>query len=183
MIPVEFFWLALVVVFGIIGATRGIWKELGVTTILLLSLFVLKFGWEKVGSQILAAVHGRAPSTQAAIVEAAYYSLTIVFVAYISYEGVTLEFPLKKMKGPMKGVFGALGGLLNGYLIIGTLWDVANKANYFGLKVPLGSSMVAINSNLTQFHKAIAQYLPITFMNEFVMLVLGMILLLAIVLK
>lgn len=183
MIPVEFLWLALIVAFGIVGAVRGIWKELGTSTILLLSLFVLKFAWEKVGAVILGTVQGRAPGAQAATVEAAYYSLIILFVAYISYEGVVLEFPVKKVKGLLKGVLGFLGGLLNGYLVIGTVWDVVNKADYLGLKVPLGGTMVAISSNLTELHKTIAHYLPVSFMNEFVMLVLGMVLLLAIVLK
>jgi hypothetical protein len=75
--------------------------------------------------------------------------------------------------------------LLNGYLIVGTIWDVVNQASYLGLKVPLGSTgqMVAITTYLTGLHNTIVQYLPVTFVNEYVLLVLGMILLLAIILK
>lgn len=182
MIPVEYFWTALILVFMIIGMVRGLWKELGVTTVLLLSLFVLKFGWEQIGSKIVGALPGQ--FTQETTM-ALYYSASILFVAFISYEGITLKFPIKEMKGISKAIFGLPGGLLNGYLIVGTIWDVVNQASYLGLKVPQGTTgqTVAITTYLTQLHNTIVQYLPVTFMNEYVMLVLGMILLLAIILR
>jgi hypothetical protein len=43
--------------------------------------------------------------------------------------------------------------------------------------------MVAITTYLTELHNTIVQYLPVTFINEYVMLVLGMILLVAIILR
>ncbi len=182
MIPVEYLWIALIAVFGIIGMTRGLWKELGVTTVLLLSLFVLKFSWEQIGARIVAAVPAQAP---AETVRALYYIITILFIAFISYEGFTLKFPIKEMKGLGKAILGLPGGLLNGYFIIGTLWDVTNQAGYFGIEVPLGTSgtMISISNTLTSLNNTISQYLPVTFMNEFILLVLGMILLLAIILR
>jgi uncharacterized membrane protein required for colicin V production len=182
MIPIEVLWLTLVGVFGIVGMVRGLWKELGVTTVMLLSLFVLKFGWEQVGSKIVEALPGDLPTTT---VMAIYYTVTVVFVAFISYQGISLRFPIKEMKGLGRAVFGFPGGLLNGYLIVGTIWDVFYQADYFGLQVPMGSSgtLVAISNSLTTLHSTVVQYLPVSFMNEFIMLVLGMILLLAIILK
>jgi uncharacterized membrane protein required for colicin V production len=182
MIPVEYLWLTLILVFAITGMVRGLWKELGVTTILLLSLFVLKFGWEQVGARIIQAFPGRATPE---IVMALYYIITISFIAFISYEGITLKFPIKEMKGISKALFGFPGGLLNGYLIVGTIWDVVNQADYFGLEVPLGTTgtIIAISDYLTSLNNTLVQYLPVTFMNEYIMLVLGMILLLAIILK
>lgn len=182
MIPVEVLWLTLVGVFSIIGMVRGLWQELGVTTVLLLSLFVLKFGWEQVGSKIVEVLPGDLPTTT---VMAIYYGVTIIFVAFISYEGISLRFPIKEMKGLGRALFGFPGGLLNGYLVVGTIWDVVNQADYFGLQVSIGSSgtSIAISNSLTALHNTVVQYLPISFMNEFIMLVLGMILLLAIILK
>lgn len=182
MIPVEYLWLTLVLVFGITGMVRGLWKELGVTTILLLSLFVLKFGWEQVGSRIIQAFPG--PATPETVM-ALYYVITIAFIAFISYEGITLKFPIREMKGIGKAIFGLPGGLLNGYLIVGTIWDVINQADYFGLDVPLGSTgmMATISDYLTSLHNMLAQYLPVSFMNEYIMLALGMIMLLAIILR
>jgi uncharacterized membrane protein required for colicin V production len=182
MIPVEYLWLALILVFGIVGMVRGLWKELGVTTVLLLSLFVLKFAWEQIGAKIVVAVPGGLPVPT---VQALYYSIPILIVAFIAYEGFTLRFPIKEMTGIVKGLFGVFGGLLNGYLIVGTIWDVFNGAKYFGFEVPLGSTgtHIAIASYLTPLNNTLVQYLPVTFLNEYVLLVLGMILLLAIILK
>jgi len=182
MITVEYLWIALILVFGIVGMARGLWKELGVTTILLLSLFALKFGWEQIGSKIVGALPGQLTKETTM---ALYYGVSILFVSFISYEGITLKFPMKETKGLSKAIFGLAGGLLNGYLIVGTIWDVVNQASYLGLRVPQGTTgqMVAISTYLTELHNTIAQYLPVTFMNEYIMLVLGMILLLAIILK
>jgi uncharacterized membrane protein required for colicin V production len=178
MIPVEYFWGILFIVFGIIGATRGLWKELGVTTILLLSLFALKVGWERIGEQLLPLLQ-KMPLAEGstASAQATYYTATILFVAYISYAGFTLKFPIKQMTGLVKALLGLAGGLLNGYLIVGTVWDVVAQAEYFQ------PDMAVLTGPLTEMHGNIVQYLPVTFINEFVFLALGMILLLAIVLK
>ena len=53
MIPVEYVWGVLFIIFAIMGMARGLQKELGATTVILLSLFVLKSAWERIGSQIL----------------------------------------------------------------------------------------------------------------------------------
>jgi uncharacterized membrane protein required for colicin V production len=182
MIPVEYLWFTLFLVFGIIGMVRGLLKELGVTTVLLLSLFVLKFTWDLLGEQGTTALAGRAPADTVVVL---YYSITILFVAYISYQGFTLSFPIREMRGVAKAVLGLPGGLLNGYLIVGTVWDVLAQTDYLGLEVPFGSTgtMVEISQNLTRLHNSVAQFLPITFIDQYLMLVLGMILLVAILLR
>lgn len=182
MIPVEYLWLTLISVFAIVGMVRGVWQELGVTTVLLLSLFVLQFAWDQIGAKIAGSLPGQLPVTW---VQAIYYSVSLLIVAFIAYEGFTLRFPIKEMKGISKALLGLPSGILNGYLIFGTIWDVVNQAKYLAVEVPLGSSgtTIAISDYLTQLHNSLAQYLPVTFVNEFVMLALGMILLLAIILK
>ena len=182
MIPVEYLWLTLFVLTAVIGATRGLAKELGTSTILLLCLFALRFGWEQIGAKIVAAVPGQMPAAE---VEALYYIVVISFVAFISYEGIVLQFPMKNQVGIVKTILGFLGGLLNGYLLVGSVWDATNMAKYFGLGVPLGSTgqTVQIANTLTALHQTLTQYLPLTFVPEFVFLALGIILLLAIVLK
>ena len=181
MIPVEYLWLALILVFGVTGMVRGLWKELGVTTVMLLSLFVLYFGWDKVGAKIVKSIPGQ---TSAATIEALYFIIPILFIAFIAYEGISLEFPMRDMKGLFKGLLGFPGGLLNGYLIVGTIWEAVTKAEYFGLEVPLGNTgaTVMVSDSLTKFNTDIVAYLP-GFVNEFVLLLLGMILLVAIILK
>ena len=116
---------------------------------------------------------------------ALYYIIPVLFISFIAYEGITLKFPMREMKGIFKALLGFPGGLLNGYLIVGTIWDVINQADYFGLEVPLGSTgaSVMVSDSLTSLNMTIVQYLPVSFVNEFVMLLLGMILLVAIILK
>jgi len=174
MIPVEYFWLVLILFFGIIGATRGLNKELGVTTIMLLTLFVLKFAWSYLEAPITGLVGSR---FSAASVEALYYTIPIIFVAIISYEGFTLVFPVKDQGKLGKGLLGFMGGLFNGYLIVGSIWDVIAHAAYFQ------PTLSIVNPPFSSFHQTIIQYLPITFINMYLLLLFGMLLLLAIILK
>lgn len=174
MIPVEFFWLALILMFGLIGTARGLARELGVSTVVMLSLFTLWEGWFWFFHRFAGT-----GSSSGGTVEAAYYGIAIIFVALISYEGYSLSFPVGG-GGLFKPFFGFLGGLLNGYLIVGTVWDMVAKANYFAPKLSL------VSSSLTKLHNAIVTYLPVTLMDDtspFVFLVPGILLLLLIVLK
>lgn len=187
MIPIEILWIALIVIFGVIGLARGLWKELGGTTILLLSLFALNLGQKLVVEKMEQVLPGGlSTNAPAGTVAAIYYSVTIAFVAFIAYQGVTLEFPVRKQKGMGKWIFGSLGGLLNGYLIVGTIWDVFSQASYFGWTIPGTSN--PISDSVTELHSKIVTYLPVTLMNSrefvpYIFLALGMILLVAIILK
>lgn len=175
MIPVEYFWGVLILMFGIIGATRGLSKELGATTVLVLSLFVLKFVWLRFNAAIVGLAGQRFSDE---VLRGLYFGVIIIFVAIISYEGVVLSFPVRSQKGLGKGIFGFLGGLLNGYLVVGTVWDVFAHANYFQ---PL--LKIVNTAALTPLHQQAIKMLPITFVNEYLLLLFGMILLLAIVFK
>jgi hypothetical protein len=189
MIPIESLWIALILSFGTVGSTRGLRKELGVTTVLSLSLFTL----DLLENKILDALSSVLPTgflsdLPDGSIAAIYYSAIMVFVAFISYEGISLQFPIQEAKGLIKSVLGLLGGLLNGYLIVGTIWDVVHRAQYFGIEVALASSgtKIAISEYLTPFHNTIVEYLPVSLMDKtspIVILALGMILLLAIILK
>jgi uncharacterized membrane protein required for colicin V production len=187
MIPVEYLWLTLIFYFGIFGMVRGIWRELGVTTIVLLSLFGLNFGWQLIGGTFSGMLPGGLTTAE---VQAIYYSVTVLFVAFIAYEGFSLRFPIPEMKGIAKAIVGFPGGLVNGYLIMGTVWDVINQADYFQVTVPLGTSgsSVSIASTTTELHATLTSYLPVTLMNsspliQYAVLVAGLLLLLAIILK
>lgn len=181
MIPVEFFWITLTLMFGFIGSARGLRKELGATTILLLSLFAAFIGEQQILSRITGGLSpGPLSDWPEGTLVAIYYSAIIIFVAFISYEGIVLAFPVKELKGVGKAVFGFLGGLLNGYLIIGTLWNTIANASYFQPKLSL------VSEPLSTMQESLISFLPVSLMDNFspyIMLVLGMILLLAIVLK
>lgn len=180
MIPIEFYWLTLIFIFGIIGAVRGLGKELGVTTIIALSLFALWIGWWRAGDLIVAGFQGGPLAGLCAEqVKAIYYTVPITFITFISYEGIVLAFPVK-LKGFLKNVFGFFGGLLNGYLIIGTVWNVLADAAYFYPEISV------VKPPFSNFHNSVIQFLPVSLMDNvspLPMMVLGTLLLLALVFK
>jgi hypothetical protein len=189
MVPVEYVWISLILALGAVGMTRGLRRELGATTILLLSLFALYMGQELILNRLAPTLQsGFLAGFPEGTLVAIYYTSIILFVTFISYEGIVLQFPIKQQTGIGKAIFGFFGGLLNGYLVAGTIWNVTAKASYYGIKVPMGTSgnMIAIADTVTELHNALLRFLPVSLMSDFspyIMLVLGMILLLAIVLK
>lgn len=180
MIPIELFWISLILLFGVIGAARGLQKEVGASAILAISLFALWLAWDKASRMIVSLLRrGPFSSFSTAEIAAIYFTIGIIFVAFISYEGVVLLFPVT-FKGFLKNIFGFLGGLLNGYLIVGTIWDLLAHANYFH------SHISVVDLPCSHFHNTIIQFLPLTLMVRFSplpMLFLGLLLLLAIVFK
>jgi len=179
MIPVEYFWFALIFAFCIVGMIRGLAKELGASTILLITLFALGEGWELVVSRFAPAALGKGAVSPSSMLEVAYYGIAILLVAFISYEGVVLNFPMRGTQGLPKAFLGLLGGLLNGYLVVGTVWNVVARAGYLQARFP------GIMSDLTDFHNMIVHYLPVSVIgiSPFIFLVPGLFLLLLIVLK
>ena len=181
MIPIEFFWITLIAMFGLIGGARGLRKELGASAILLLSLFAAFIGEQQILSRIAPSLQGGALSDwPEGTLLAIYYSALIIFVAFISYVGIVLSFPIKELGGLGKGIFGFLGGLINGYLIVGTVWNTTANADYFRPNLAL------VSEPLSALHDGVVSFLPVSLMGSvspYIMLVLGMILLLAIVLK
>lgn len=178
MIPVEYMWFVALLAFCAIGAARGLAKELGTAAILMISLFTLYILWTKfIAGQVGA--NGASGGT-GGVAKLAYFGLAIVIIAYISYEGYVLSFPVKQAKGPIGSALGLLAGLVNGYLVVGTLWDLLAQANYFGPKWSL------ISGSLTDLHSTIAHYLPLSLMQNtsaFVFLVPGVLLILLMLLK
>lgn len=180
MIPVEYLWLTLILFWGFIGSARGLAKEMGASAILMLSLFTMFMAWRMVISKFVGAAGGKGATGSGAIVQTAYYGILITLVAFISYQGVVLSFPMREIKGLGRAILGYIGGLLNGYLIIGTLWNAVAQAAYFQPKLHL------VTGSLDHLHGTIVHWLPISLManlSPFIFLIAGMFLLLLIILK
>jgi len=178
MIPVEYMWFVALLAFCAIGAARGMAKELGTAAILMISLFTLYIVWTKfiLGLTASSASAGGTGSW----LKPAYFGIAVIIIAYISYEGYVLSFPVKQVKGLIGSVFGFLSGLLNGYLVVGTLWDLFAQANYFSPKWSL------VAGSLSVLHNTIADYLPLSMMQNispFILLVPGVLLILLMLLK
>lgn len=124
--PIEFFFLTLIVLMGIVGLARRSNRELGVTTLLLLTLFVITFVETEVNEQVMALA-SRIGISENEFTEA--FDLVAValllFVGFISYQGETLVFP-----GSGSGALGLVLGLINGYLLFGSVWHYLAQAGY-----------------------------------------------------
>lgn len=149
--PIELIFLIIVVFFGIFGVIRGYGRELGVTTMLLLTLFVLEFisessAGQKTFDRIVGVFAGDNPAT---ITTARFliYCAVLIVVTYISYEGETLSFPGKR--GNL--IFDLGIGLLNGYLFAGSLWYYLASANW---------PLIPETAPFSPFYNAAVQFLP-----------------------
>ena len=135
MTPVGVVFLVVMLLFGVIGIVRGVGKELGVTTILLATLMVLQLTDTMFKSQItgfLTQVFGISPASVPTII-AVCSAIFLMVMTFISYEGLTLAFPIKSTSW-----FLGLGiGLINGYLFAGSMWYYLQKAGW-----PLLNSLV-----------------------------------------
>ncbi len=131
MIPIELVFFLLVIMFGFVGLVRGFLKELGVTTVMAVVLFALYFFDHKM-MPMLGKVSARLAPGQAGAdqLQTAVYVLALIGIAYISYQGQTLAFAGTEPKGPI-GVFLKLTiGLVDGYLIVGSIWYYLDRLGY-----------------------------------------------------
>lgn len=147
--PIELVFLAIVAVFAIVGVIRGYGRELGVTTMLLITLFALEFIDERYRAmfgRVVGIFVGADPVAQSTG-RAMVYCVALLVVAFISYEGETLSFPGKR--GMI--LFDLGSGLLNGYLFAGSVWYYLHSANWPILH-PTGG--------FTAFYQLAVRFLP-----------------------
>jgi len=165
--PLEVLWGVLLITFALVGVVRGFLKELGVTVVLLVLLFGLSRLEDRIPEFLTRAVANvgytvpKATDPRGQLIWASFYIIVIVFVTFISYHGETLAFEGRPPKG-FKGVlFGLMVGLLNGYLISGSLWYFLDKYDY-----PI-KFLYLFKEPLTDFAKSLIPLLPLTLLRPF----------------
>jgi hypothetical protein len=146
MSPVDLVFLVVWLLFGVIGIVRGVAKELGVTVMLLLALLLLELMGTMFLTQItqmLNQVFGMSPSSMPAFL-AIFSVALLMLVTFLSYEGVTLVFPVKGSNW-----FFSLGvGLINGYLFAGSVWYYLQTAGWPLLNQIIKPVYTELNQNL-----------------------------------
>lgn len=155
--PIEILYIAIALIVTLIGLARGYVKELGSTLLILVAIFILTFFEEPIsaivsalGEQVLGAEDQ--PTIDAVL--SVFYSLTFVILVFGSYAGRTLNFAGTPAPPPQGTLISLMIGLLNGYLIAGTLWYYQHHYNY-----PIGQ-LVTFENQLTPMAERMVDYLP-----------------------
>jgi uncharacterized membrane protein required for colicin V production len=157
--PLEILFLAIIVFFILISLARGYLKELGVTTMIFVALFIITEFGVKYLPQLLERVYGFLNVTLTTRAEqhwiAITLSLLLIVVVFATYAGFsTFAFRGAQQRGFAGFVIGVLVGALNGYLFGGTLWWLQDITYY--PVVDLGILLLP----LTATGEFLAQYLP-----------------------
>jgi hypothetical protein len=156
MIPLEYLWIVLTLFFAVVGVVRGFLKELGVTIVVVATLF----GLDRLIPVLEQLIRdgklqfiGLKPFTgDAATDQPANLLLVVVFelliwaAVFIAYQGETLAYEGKNPKFPVGLLLGAVVGGVNGYLITGTVWWILDRYHY-----PIATTVVQLPGTLTQF--------------------------------
>jgi uncharacterized membrane protein required for colicin V production len=127
MVSLSFFFLFMMILFGIIGAMRGWAKELLVSFSVILAMFILSI-LERFVPPIRDSIAVEHSSSQ-------FWLRFIVFtvLCFFGYQTPNLprlagsRFAREKLQDTLLGF---VLGAFNGYLIIGSLWYFLAEANY-----------------------------------------------------
>lgn len=172
MAPIEVLFGVMVLLFTLIGFARGFLKELGVTAIMIWVLFMLSL----LGPLVERALGKAVESNGTILTMCVVYLLLIAIAAVISYQGETLAYGGTPPRGITGLMLGLTMGLVNGYLIAGSLWHYMARFDYpikwLGFTVE-GLSPVA---------KALIPYLPPALLGQPILLGQSLLLYLSILL-
>ena len=138
--PIEYLWVILTLFFAAIGVVRGFLKELGVTIVLIATLFgldrliplveqLIRQGkLQTIGLELFPndAVANRPVNLLLMLV----FQAVVLLAVFVAYQGETLAYEGGNPKFPVGLLLGTLVGGVNGYLITGTLWWLLDHYQY-----------------------------------------------------
>ncbi len=136
--PIEVLWGTVVLVFVMVTLVRGYTKELGITILLLLALFVeVYFGpriesvlTTKVFAQVFKLLNVNENQELQNLLLSLTFQGVLVLVLYLGYEGRTLSFPGAPAKGLEGFLLNVFIGVVNGWLFAGSIWYYMHKYDY-----------------------------------------------------
>lgn len=150
--PVEYVFLTIVIIFGFIGLARGYSRELGNSILIMYTVAALGFmdqrlrgDLERVATSVLGQ---QTPETFLVL----FFSFVLIVMVIASYSGITFNFGGSELRGLAGGLISFAVGLLNGYLVAGTLWYYSHVANYplIPIMPPLSPAATAMLELLPQ---------------------------------
>jgi len=125
--PIETYFTTIAIIFVFIGIARGYAKELGTTVVILVAIFLLDLLDGRVSPLVLSAVGAIFPdfvptSAAADTLLCALYCGAFISAVFANYSGRTLNMGGTQAPPPVGTYISLLVGLMNGYLVAGTLW-------------------------------------------------------------
>jgi hypothetical protein len=173
--PIEILWATVLTFFVFIALVRGYHKELGVTIVLLATIWALKQAEIIVtkkpttglyGSLYLALNKGNplhanlVPESNA--LKMYLFLGALVLIVLAAYRGRTISLSGNPTTGHKKGLLDIAVGAVNGYLFAGTAWYYMAIFNY-----PFPKWMHVDMSKTTHLAKVIVQqFLPPTLLDD-----------------
>lgn len=155
--PVELVFFTIGITVTLIGLARGYVRELGSTLIILVAIFILSF-FQTEFTGLLNSVADRLGGTNSEdgsdVLLSIFFTLVFIVIVFMSYSGKTLAFAGKPAPPPQGTLLSLAIGLLNGYLIAGTLWYYQHVYNY-----PI-AQFVEFTTPLTERAQTLVTYLP-----------------------
>jgi hypothetical protein len=140
MIPLNTVFWGLVFLFGMIGALRGWAKEILVSSSIFLAMFIQQVFGQYIlrpGNpylpMLLDAPGGVAAPTEYTNTQFWVCTVLLLLLAFFGYAGPTLvgrvggKVARERLQDALLGFF---LGLLNGYLLVGTLWFYLHRSGY-----------------------------------------------------
>lgn len=173
MVSIEVFFAIIVFIFSLIGLARGFLKELGVTAVIMfLLLFLSKFEpYLDRGMVKMLSMSTRISALQNhGLMQCWLYVFVLVGATFISYQGETLAYGGQPLRGAQGILLGWLTGLLNGYLVAGSLWFYMDKFNY-----PIAFLGFSADK-LSPFARELVPFLPLAFLGQPVLFGQGLLL-------
>jgi hypothetical protein len=134
--------------FVAVGVVRGFLKELGVTIVLVATLFGLdriiplteQFIREgRLAPMFKPFTDNPATDQPTNLLLMVIFQGLMLLAVFIAYQGETLAYDGTNPRFPVGWLLGALVGAVNGYLITGTLWWILDHYHY-----PVSSSVVQL---------------------------------------
>lgn len=165
--PIETLFVTIQLLIATIGVVRGYAKELGNTLVFMTAIFFLQYVGEIVNPRIKSFTESTlgfaANSTaQNAFLFFLYVGIFLAIV-FASYAGKTLDFGGRQLRPPEGTILSLLVGLLNGYLVAGTIWYYANLFGYPFMNVNTNCTPFPdTNSCFTATAEFMIEYLPQT---------------------
>lgn len=130
--PLELFFLGVGFMIVLVAVVRGYHRELGNSIIAQVAVFLVSFFESRIDSvlNIIGTEIFGISSTGLNLFKFLFMTILFSSIIMASYWGVTLDFP-GRPKPPPEGTIISIGmGLLNAYLIVGTIWYFLDRYGY-----------------------------------------------------